>query len=312
MRKCYKWKTFKVANFIRYKKGYLPTDFVKSILKLYVDKTRLKNVDGEEVNYLKSKEMINATYGMTVTDIVRDELTYIEEWGKETTDFEKAINKYNSDNSRFMFFPWGVWVTAYARRNLFTGIFEFKEDYVYSDTDSIKGTNMDSHKEYIERYNRTITSMLEKALEFHGIDKESIRSKTIKGKEKPLGVWDFEGTYTRFKTLGAKRYMVEKNGKINITVSGLNKKVCVPYLLNKYGDKVFENFNDSLYVPPEYTGKNTHTYIDECKEGYLTDYKGIKSYYKEKTSVHLSPSDYSLSLSKEYSDYIANVQDVYL
>ena len=100
--------------------------------------------------------------------------------------------------------------------------------------------------------------------------------------------------------------------KINITVSGLNKKVCVPYLLNKYGDKVFENFNDSLYVPPEYTGKNTHTYIDDCKEGYLTDYKGIKSYYKEITSVHLSPSDYSLSLSKEYSDYIANVQDVYL
>ena len=67
-----------------------------------------------------------------------------------------------------------------------------------------------------------------------------------------------------------------------------------------------------LYVPPEYTGKNTHTYIDDCKEGYLTDYKGIKSYYKEMTSVHLSPSDYSLSLAKEYSDYIANVQDVYL
>lgn len=312
LRKCYKWKTFRVANFIRYKKGYLPTDFVKSILKLYVDKTRLKDVEGEEVNYLKSKEMVNAIYGMTVTDIVRDELTYIDDWGKQTPDFEEAINKYNSDNSRFMFFPWGVWVTAYARRNLFTGIFEFKEDYVYSDTDSIKGTNMHLHKEYIERYNRTITSMLEKALDFHGIDKENIRPKTINGKEKPLGVWDFEGIYTRFKTLGAKRYMIEKDGKINITVSGLNKKVCVPYLLNKYGDKVFENFNDSLYVPPEYTGKNTHTYIDECKEGYLTDYKGIKSYYKEITSVHLSPSDYSLSLSKEYSDYIANVQDVYL
>lgn len=104
LRKCYKWRTFRVANFIRYKKGYLPTDFVKSILKLYVDKTRLKDVEGEEVNYLKSKEMVNAIYGMTVTDIVRDELTYIEEWGKQTPDFDEAINKYNSDNSRFMFF----------------------------------------------------------------------------------------------------------------------------------------------------------------------------------------------------------------
>ena len=312
LKKCYKWKSFKVANFIRYKKAYLPTDFVKSILKLYGDKTVLKGVDGEEVNYLKSKEMINSMYGMTVTDIVRDELTYIEEWGKESPDFERSINKYNTDNSRFMFFPWGVWVTAYARRNLFTGIFEFKEDYIYSDTDSIKGKNMELHKDYIEKYNRTITIMLETALEFHGIDKSLIRPKTIKGIEKPLGVWDFEGTYTRFKTLGAKRYMFEKDGQINITVSGLNKKVCVPYLLNKYGKKVFENFNDELYIPPEYTGKNTHTYIDECKEGYLTDYKGVKAYYKEMSSVHLSPSDYSLSLSKEYSDYIANVKDIYL
>ena len=98
-----------------------------------------------------SKEMINAMYGMTVTDIVRNELTYIEECGKQTPD-----------NSRFMFFKW---VTAYARRNLFTDIFELKEDYIYSDTDSIKSTNMDYHKEYIERYNRTITSMLEKALD---------------------------------------------------------------------------------------------------------------------------------------------------
>ena len=264
------------------------------------------------MNYLKSKEMINSMYGMTVTDIVRDELTYTEEWGKESPDFEQAINKYNADNSRFMFFPWGVWVTAYARRNLFTGIFEFKDDYVYSDTDSIKGKNMEFHKEYIEKYNTTITRMLEKALNFHGIDKKLIKPKTINGVEKPLGVWDFEGTYTRFKTLGAKRYMVEKDDKINITVAGLNKKVCVPYLLNKYGKNVFENFNDELYIPPEYTGKNTHTYIDECKEGYLTDYKGIKAYYKEITSVHLAPSDYSLSLSKEYSDYIANVQDIYL
>lgn len=312
LKKCYKWKSFRVANFIRYKKAYLPTDFVKSILKLYGDKTVLKGVDGEEVNYLKSKEMINSMYGMTVTDIVRDELTYMEEWGKESPDFEKSINKYNTDNSRFMFFPWGVWVTAYARRNLFTGIFEFKEDYIYSDTDSIKGKNMELHKDYIEKYNRTITIMLEKALEFHGIDKSLIRPKTIKGIEKPLGVWDFEGTYTRFKTLGAKRYMFEKDDQINITVSGLNKKVCVPYLLNKYGKKVFENFNDELYIPPEYTGKNTHTYIDECKEGYLTDYKGVKAYYKEMSSVHLSPSDYSLSLSKEYSDYIANVKDIYL
>ena len=312
IKKCYKWKTLKVANFIRYKKAYLPTDFVKAILKLYKDKTVLKGVENEEVNYLKSKEMINSMYGMTVTDIVRDELIYDKEWSKKQADFEESINKYNTDSSRFMFFPWGVWVTAYARRNLFTGIFEFKEDYKYSDTDSIKATNIDKHIDYINKYNQTITLMLEKALEYHGIEKDAIRPKTIKGIEKPLGVWDFEGTYSKFKTLGAKRYMVEKDNEVTITVSGLNKKICVPYLKRKYQDCIFDAFNDSLYVPPEYTGKNTHTYIDECKEGYVVDYLGNKAYFKELTAVHLSLSDYSLSLSKEYSDYIANVQDIYL
>lgn len=312
IKKCYKWNSLKVGNFIRYKKAYLPTDFVKSILKLYKDKTVLKGVENEEINYLKSKEMINSMYGMTVTDIVRDELTYSNEWGKQCADFEESINKYNTDNSRFMFFPWGVWVTAYARRNLFTGIFEFKEDYIYSDTDSIKGKNMALHKDYINKYNYTITKMLEKALEFHGIEKDAIRPKTIKGIEKPLGVWDFEGIYSRFKTLGAKRYMTEKDNEITITVSGLNKKICVPYLIRKYGNDVFNHFNDELYIPPEYTGKNTHTYIDECKEGYITDYLGNKSYFKQLSSIHLSQSDYSLSLSKEYADYIANVQDIYM
>ena len=50
---------------------------------------------------------------------------------------------------------------------------------------------------------------------------------------------DFEGYYERFKTLGAKRYMVQKDGKVNITVSGLNKKIAVPYLQQKFGDNIF-------------------------------------------------------------------------
>lgn len=307
--KCfYKWKHFRVANFRRYKKSYLPKPLIESILKLYSDKTTLKGVDGKEVEYLQSKEQLNSCYGMMVTDIIRDEYTYTEEWDLNNTDPEKAIEKYNTSQNRFLFYLWGIWVTAYARRNLFTGIIEFKDDYVYSDTDSIKTLNREAHLNYIKAYNDMIRKRLYHAMDFHSLPYDMIEPTTIKGEKKCLGLWDYEGTYTRFKTLGAKRYMVEKDGKINITVSGLNKKICVPYLKETYGEKIFENFNDNLYVPKEYTGKNTHTYIDEERSGILTDYLGVKCEYHELSSVHLEQADYNLSLSEEYINYITQLK----
>lgn len=312
LRQFYKWSEMRVTNFRRYRKDYLPTDFVKAIITLYKNKTELKGVEGKEAEYLRSKEMLNSCYGMAVTDIVRDEILYEnDDWTTEVPNMADEIRKYNRSPGRFLFYPWGVWVTAYSRRNLFTGIIEFGDDYVYSDTDSIKVLHADVHQDYIERYNATITKQLERAIAFHGLDPADIRPRTIKGVEKPLGVWDFDGEYSRFKTLGAKRYMTESagSGKISITVSGLNKKKCVPWLLETYGADVFDAFNDDLYVPPEYTGKMTHTYIDQERSGVVTDYTGSSCAYLERSSVHLEKTDYSLSIAREYADYLRNVQD---
>ena len=309
LRQFYKWEHITIGNFRRYKKGYLPTNFVKSILDLYVKKTELKGVSGKEDDYLRSKEMINSAYGMCVTDICRDEITYSDDWGTEKCDVDSAISKYNKSPKRFLSYAWGVWVTAYARRNLFSGILEFGNDYVYSDTDSVKVLNADIHMEYIKRYNDTITKKLKNACEWHKIDFNMTRPKTIDGVEKPLGVWDDEGIYSRFKTLGAKRYMTEKNRKISITVSGVNKKFAVPYLMERYGDEIFDNFRDGLYIPPDYTGKNTHTYIDYEQSGELTDYTGLTEKYSELSSIHLEKCDYSLSISKMYADYLMGVRE---
>ena len=306
----YKSEHFGVSNFRRYKKSYLPTPLVKSILKLYSDKTTLKGVEGKEVEYLQSKEQLNSCYGMMVTDIVRDSYIYTDEWLPDIPDFNTAIEKYNNSSNRFLFYPWGVWVTAYARRNLFTGIIEFGNDYIYSDTDSIKTINREKHIEYINKYNEMIRNRLYRAMDFHGLTHDLIEPKTVKGEKKCLGVWDFEGYYERFKTLGAKRYMVQKDGKVNITVSGLNKKIAVPYLKQKFGERIFEEFKQGLYVPPEYTGKNTHTYIDNERNGVLTDYLGNKCTYHELSAVHMEGSDYHLSLSKEYIDYLTEIKTI--
>ena len=325
LRKFYKWKQLKIGTFRRYRRGYLPTDFVKSILKLYADKTTLKGVIGREEDYLRSKEMINSCYGMCVTDICRDEITYNGiEWGKTPVDIAEAIEKNNNSKRRFLFFAWGVWVTAYARKNLFTGIYEFGNDYVYSDTDSVKAVNIEAHAEYIDAYNKRIVQKLEKALKYHHIPPEAIRPKTVKGVEKVLGVWDFEGVYKRFKTLGAKRYLVEKDDvliidkdkptekhfNMSLTVSGVNKTNAIPYLYDKYGiDGTFEHFTDDLLIPAEYTGKMTHTYIDDEINGIMEDYTGIKKEYCELSGVHLEPAEYSLSLADAYIDFLMGIQD---
>lgn len=316
----YSWDSMQVSNFTIYKKGYLPTNFVKSILKLYADKTRLKGIVGKEFEYLSAKENVNSLYGMAVTNICRDEYIYSDRWEEpKTPDLAKTLNRYNKDSNRFIYYPWGIFVTAYARRNLIFGLLEFKGDYIYSDTDSVKVLNAERHIEFITKYNEWITNRLKKALDYHGIPHEAIKPKNNKGVEKPLGVWCFDGDYEIFKTLGAKRYMVKYSndkrndpgevGKISLTVSGLNKKITVPYMLEKYGTDIFNAFEDGLYIPPEYTGKNTHTYIDDTRSGVVVDYLGTPCEYREASGIYLEAAPYDLGLSQEYINYIVSLRN---
>ena len=312
-RKAYTWDRIEIANFRVYRKGYLPTNFVKSILKLYSDKTTLKGVKGKEVEYQMGKGMLNSAYGMCVTDICRDEIIYNDEhvWRTEPGNHEELLKQYNESKKRFLFYPWGVWVTAYARRNLFTGIYEFQDDYVYSDTDSVKVLNHEKHRDYIESYNAMCRKKLEAACQYHGIDFSAVEPSTIKGEKKLLGVWDFEGVYDKFKTLGAKRYLVEKDGHIEITVSGVHKKMAAKYLLDTYGmDGAFDAFDDNLTIPADDTGKNTHTYVDDVTQGIFTDYLGNEGEFIEQSCVHLEKAEYSLSMSVAYLNYLKGVRTI--
>lgn len=319
--KFYTWESCKIYNFRRFKKQYLPKDLILAILELYRKKTELKDIIEYAVEYMISKNMINAVFGMTVTDICRDEIIYDDEWDAEKPDFEYAISKYNKSIKRFLYYAWGIWVTAYARKNLFTGIYEFGDDYRYSDTDSVKGVNREKHMEYINGYNDLVRRKLKAVCKFYDIDEYLMKPKNKNGEEKELGIWEWECTYTRFKTLGAKRYLTEKivKGKkeITITVSGVNKKNAVKYLLNKYGeDGIFDAFDNDLKIPAKYiedgkelsaTGKLTHTYIDEEKRGTVIDYLGNRGSFRELSAVHLDNADYSLSISELYIDYMLNI-----
>lgn len=304
----YDFDNIEIKNLYIYEKNYLPKEFIQSILKLYCDKTELKGVKDKEVEYLHAKEMLNSCYGMSVTDLLNDEYTYINnEWGCNSADINNEIEKYNSDKNRFLFYAWGVWVTAYARRNLFSGIYECKNDYIYADTDSIKIVNAEQHLDYINKYNIMIENKLINMINYYGLDVNLIKPKTIDGKEKLLGIWDFDGHYKLFKSLGAKRYLVLKDdNELSLTVAGVNKKYAIPYLKEKYKtiEKIFENFNDNLIIPAGHNGKKVLTYIDDVQSGIIKDYQGNYYNYNELSSIYMSDTDYNLNIACFYMDFL--------
>lgn len=308
----------KICQAYKYYLNYLPTPFVDTLLTYYEKKTTLKNVEGKEEEYLYAKEQVNSAYGCIVQNPLRPTIEYTDgdEWDETPIDIDKGISRYNNNPNRFMPYVVGVFVTAYARRNLWRGILAVGDDYIYADTDSIKLLNYEQHKDYFESYNNEVIDRLQRACDFHRFDISRVQPRTIKGTVKTLGVWDFDGHYKRFKTLGAKRYMVEHDdGEISLTVSGLNKKKAIPYLLEQYGrDGIFDAFTDdefgvdNMTIPAGYSGRMVSTYIDEPTSGTLTDYLGNACEWSEQSSVNLEPSTYTLSLSKDYYLFLLGIR----
>lgn len=315
MSACYEWESIEVKN-VRYaNKGYLPKPIIESILKLYQNKTELKGVDGFEVEYLLSKGMLNSIYGMSVTDVVKEQATYNDEWETEKPDVVEEIIKYNKSMNRFLYYAWGIWVTAYARRNLWSGILATGDDYVYSDTDSLKILNYETHKPYIKSFDNNIINKMKNMCSFYGFDERLLSPKTIDGEIKMMGVWDYEGTYNRFKTLGAKRYLVQHGDKLELTVAGLSKQNGLNHMLeinNNDPLKVFEMFDDNLTIPSDKTGKMTHNYVDDEHGFMVTDYLGNTEYVHTLSGVHLESCEFTLKISSQYEIFLQQFVDGYL
>ena len=326
IKQVYSWKTVKITNQIAYYKDYLPKPIIQSILHFYKKKTTLKHVKGKEAEYMHGKGMLNSCYGMAVTDIVHDEEIYSgDQWYEQPADGQEEIDNYNKSYNRFLYYPWGVFVTAYARHNLWSGILEFKDDYIYSDTDSIKAKNYKKHMKYIEEYNQEITNKLEKCLDHYGIDKSELAPLDVDGIAHPLGLWDFEGVYKTFKTLGAKRYIVEnlpykaphsmaknKDDILEITIAGLPKDKGRDYLLkvsNNDMNKVFKNFTDKMLVPADDSGKMTAYYDDEEKTSIIKDYQGHYTKVTSKSSVHLSKASFEMTLASKFIKLLEMLAD---
>ena len=87
----------------------------------------------------------------------------------------------------------------------------------------------------------------------------------------------------------------------HIVVSGLNRKKATPYIIANGG---FSFFKKNMYIPPEHTGKSTHSYIDDYYSIDLVDYMGITSHCEQTHYIHLEEQEYNLSIHKLFEKYL--------
>lgn len=288
--------------------GYLPKQFIEFVLQKYVNKTEFKGVEGKEIEYQKEKNKFNALYGMSVTNMIRDNVVYkddVEDWFEEELSNDEIIDKLQIEKKKsFLSFAWGVWVTAYARDNLLRRVIELDDYVVYCDTDSCK--LVDGYdKSVFEKYNKSVVEKIKFVSNKLEIPFEKYAPKDKKGVPHLLGIFESETegdskyTYSAFITQGAKKYAVEQNGKIKITIAGVPKKGAKAL-------KTLDDFRDDLVFQYEDTGKNILMYVDAQDSFELTDYKGKKVVVRDRSGCCLLPTTYVLGKSEEYANLITD------
>ena len=303
---CYDFENLNIIDFRVSSNDYLSPTFVKYILELYGNKTTLKGIKEHEPLYLKSKQYINSMYGMMVTKNITDTIEFEEDrWKKELLNENSFYTKIASEKKKlsktFGAFQFGVWVTAYARRNLWQGILALDYNVVYCDTDSIKYIDCDSN--FFNEYNEKIAERENERADMLGIPREKFYPKDRNGVSHRLGIFDDDGQYQKFKTLGAKKYCyVDNDNKLHMTVSGVRKSA-VSQLHN------IEEFKDGTVFDVEHAQKLLMTYIDDMTPIVWNKGQYDEFYSKYQYGICAQPTTYSLGITDDYESILTMVQN---
>lgn len=265
----------RVEDFYYSHKGFLPKELINTVLEFFTLKSQLKGIDGKEYEYMKSKNKLNSLYGMIVTDIIRQENLFNDQWEKGENS---TLEEYYSKRNNFLTYQWGLFVTAICRTNLQKAIDKIGLDCVYIDTDSLKYCG--SHDDVFEHINQEMIDWC--------IQNDIINYVEVGDNKYFLGLFDKEKGYDEFVTLGAKKYAFNQNGKIGITVAGLNKKSGAKELELKGGlsnFKIGTEFFDS--------GRKTVYYNDDKKHFLIV--QGCK--IENASNIALVDTTYTLGMT---------------
>ena len=303
----YDFKYIKVFSAMVAKKDYLPENYRKVIQEFYEKKTVLKHaLNSEEVyQYGQNKSLLNAVFGMSCQDPIHSEILF--DGGKYT---ERNLYDFPSEAEKALAkapFPyqWGVYITCYAREALQEAIDLAGDRMVYCDTDSVKvigKLNLDEVNKKREKLAR----------------KNGAWAKDRKGNSYYMGVFEYEGTYDKFITQGAKKYASIKGDckysatcpyfpkcKMKVTASGvstaINEKSGLPIAVEEMGS--LENFREGMIWRE--AGGTMSVYNDADWFSY-TDPDSGKSVYIT-PNIAILPTTYKMGYSDDYRDLLTDV-----
>jgi len=316
-KKAYSYSKIELLEIYASYAKYLPKPYVEYILDLYANKTSLKGIQEREKDYAISKEYINSLYGMMVTNNVRDEIEFKSSWDKHVLtrdEIDEKLTKMRESGRQRLAYQWGLFVTAYARRNLFLAIRETKGNPIaYVDTDSLKSFyNSDEERQkylsIIDAINEKQRLKIQTALIQQGIDPKRATAVDPKGRKHHIGILEYECQYDSFRTWGAKKYAYVLDGHLSVTVAGLSKTAAIK-------DPTFKSINDfeiGRKWNEEYSGRTISTYCENMTPETLTDYTGKTASVNDVYGINIARTSYQLGLTDEYMQFIGyeTIEDV--
>lgn len=300
------------------RKGYLPEPIRKETLEYFYLKSKLKGKD--KYMYDKSKNLLNSTFGMMLTNILNPETVYDPNYinpktgerqiyHDEELDIEEALTKYYNKYSSFLVYAWGLIITARCRAKLqemTDALIAEGVDVIYCDTDSVKYKRSPESDKVLKRLNEKYQALAESAPLPAYVD--------VEGKRYTLGIWADEGTYDYFCALGAKKYAYVVQGEhgpeFHTVISGVNTTTGPKYFLDRCGGdpkKAIELFASSkdqdIVIPPEYSGRTSSVWNDDDTPHYI-EVEGCRMLTA--ASVGIFDATYTLGITDEYCDLIEN------
>lgn len=278
-------------RFSKYKP--LPKELRDVVINYFRMKTELKGIEEKKILYDKYKALLNSIYGLMAQDPVQTSIKYYADDDDQFKEVEQNEREaYEKTRPKlFLSYAFGTWVTAWARWRLYEGIRIAGENFVYCDTDSVKFLRDENVINLFEEYNEKRKA--------DSIENDAYAT-DIKGHTHYMGIYEHDGSYKEFKTMGAKKYGYVADDGLHITIAGVHKKKGAKELEKLGGLSAMKEdmtFKDGGGLCARYNDRVCFDIVRDGKKIRVTD------------NVYLEPSEYTLGLTAEYALLLRTIEE---